>query len=333
MASSSKQQLFFQSVKVNGKEIPIFNLDSGVYIEGINLEGPQLIFNFYDVDNSLRDDYGLVDGAVLSVKMGDVSGRGDAYFTGDFVVGHPIVDGDFLRVEALEKQVYAIKKKLTTPMFFNGERIAEILATLFTGYTVEVANATSMKQRLYHHVATGSTPAAMLRLVCRDLGCAIWVARGKVYCAPLNMLGNQEKNYPILEYQAKKSEHPIFAYQAIHVAEAAARQTQKCYMSWDMVNGMQKSTAHPDAPRQILPQVPLESLNNLHIHVVPRMLADMLGNGTYTAGMTVGVRLNRFSRGAVLDESMPARQLITLVSHIEDKKSYKCKVTTGVIQA
>lgn len=330
---ANKQQLFFQSITVNGREIPIFNLNSGTYIEGISLEGPLLILNFYDVDNSLRDDYGLVDGAILSVKMGDVTARGDVYFTTDFVVGHPIVDGDNLRIEAVEKQVYAIKQPVIKPMFFNGERVAEILAELFVGYAIEVANATSMKQRLYQHVAANSTPAAMLRTICRDMGCAIWVARGKVYCAPLNMLGNQEKNYPILEYQTNKSLHPIYAYQAIHVAEAAARQTQKCYMSWDVVNGMQKSTAHPDAPRQILPKVPLESLNNLHIHVVPRMLADMLGNGVYTAGMTVGVRLNRYAQGAPLDESMPARQLITLVSHIEDKKSYKCKVTTGVIQS
>lgn len=329
----NKQQLFFQSVTVNGKELPIFNLDSGTYVENINLEGPLLILNFYDVDSSLRDDYKLVDGAVLSVKMGDVNGRGDAYFTTDFVVGHPIVNGDYLRIEALEKGVYATKKKVTTPLFFNGLRIGEILAELFVGYKIVVADDLTLKQRLYHHVTSGSTSAAMLRKICRDLGCAIWVSRGKVYCSPLKMLGNQEKDYPVLEYQPAKSNHAIYAYQAIHTDEAAARQTQKCYMSWDMVNGMQKSTAHPDAPRKILPKVPLESLNNLHIHAVPRMLADLLGNGLYTAGMTVGVRLNRFSQGAPLDESMPARQLIMVVSHIEDKKSYKCKVTTGVIQS
>lgn len=331
--ANNKQQLFFQSVKVNGKEIPIFNLDSGTYVENINLEGPLLILNFFDVDSSLRDDYKLVDGAVLSVKMGDVSGRGDVYFTTDFVVGHPIVQGDKIRIEAVEKQVFKLKKPVSTPMFFNGVRIADILSELFVGYKINVANDLTMKQRLYHHVTHGSTPAVMLRKICRDLGCAIWVARGTVNCAPLKMLGNQEKDYPVLEYQTSKTNHPIYAYQAIHVGEAAARQTQRCYMSWDPVNGMQKSTAHPDAPRKILPKVPLESLNNLHIHVVPRMLADLLGNGTYTAGMTVGVKLGRYSEGAPLDESMPARQLITVVSHIEDKKSYKCKVTTGVIQA
>jgi len=328
------QQLFFQKITVNGTEIPIYNLDSGTYIEGINLEGPLLILNFYDVDGTLRDNYGLVDGAVLSVKMGDPNGRGDAYFTTDFVVGHPIVQGDRLRVEAIEKQVYALKQPVKTAMFFNGDKIADILAELFAGYKISIAsNATSMKNKLYQHVTAGSTPAAMLRKVCRDLGAAIWVARGTVYCAPLTMLGNQEKDYPVLEYQGQKTDHPIYAYQAIHVAEAAARQATKCYISWDIVNGMQKSTANPDAPPQILPQVPLEALNNLHVHVVPCMLADMLGNGSYTAGMTIGVRLNRFSENAVLDESMPARQLITLVSHIGDKKSYKCKVTTGVIQS
>lgn len=330
---ANQQQLFFQSVSVNGKNIPIGNIDGGTYIESLNMEGPILILNIYDVDSSLRDDYKLVDGAILSVKMGDVRGRGDAYFTTDFVVGHPIVKGDKLRIEAIEKQVYKLKQLVSTPMFFNGVRVSEMLAELFPGYTVKVADDASMKQRISHHVTTGSTPAAMLRKVCRDMGCAIWVARGAVYCSPLTMLGNQEKGYPILEYQAQKSNHPIFAYQAIHVEEAASRQAKRCYMSWDPVNGMQKSTAHPDAPRKFLPNIPQESLNNLHIHVVPRMLADLLGNGTYTAGMTVGVRLNRFSQGAVLDESMPARQLITVVSHTVGRDSYKCKVTTGVVQA
>lgn len=326
---TDRQQYFFQQIKIGSKEVPIQSVSRGVYIEALNLDGPQLILMLNDTDSSLRDDLGLVDGVKLSVKMGDPNGRGDAYFSVDFVVVHVRAESTQIRVEALEATMHALKQPVTRPMVFNQMRPAAILTSLFPGYKVQ---SEAIKDKLTYHVTMGATPSSVLRIIQRDLGAAIWVARGTVYCIPYAMLGNQKETYPVFEYQSQASMHPIFAYAPMHKAEAAKRTVQRCYMSWDTTKGMMMGTKHPDAPRAYLPNVPFHVLDNAAAHAVPYLLCDMHGNGTYTPGMTVGIQLHRHNQDRVVDESMPRKQMIMTVSHIQERSAYKCKVTTGVSQ-
>lgn len=328
MAKQQPQQRFFQRLFINGKEAPIYSLIRASYIESINLDGPQLVLVINDLDSTLRDSFGLVSGATLELTMGDVGGRGDAYFKVTFTVVAIKPEARRLRVEAMESAVYALKQPAKAPRFFTAWRVKDMLADLFPGHTIE----TTYTAKVTHHVTAGATPSSVLRKLETDLGAAIWVARGVVYCVPRANLGGQEKDYPILEYQAKETKHPILAMSPAYEAETAARSAKRCYVSWDTVEGLLVSPVNADAPRSFVRGTSLDELDGMGAHTVPAMTCDTLGNGNYTAGMTVGVRIHRINKEAVLDESLPAKQLIMTVSHIDEDNQYKCKLTTGVSQ-
>lgn len=322
------QQRFFQELKINGKVAPIFSLVRAVYIESIDLEGPQLVLVINDIDSNLRDTMGLVTGAVLELAMGDVAGRGGAYFKVAFAVVAIRPDGRRLRVEAVEVGVFAIKQPARVPRFFVGARVSDMLGALFPGYKI----VTTYTAKVTHHITVGATPSAVLRKLAGDLGAAIWVARGTVYCIPRNRLGGQEKDYPVLEHRAQKSQHPILVMKPLYESPNGARETQRNYVSWDTVGGLMISPVNPTAPRQFVPGATLDELDAMGTTTVPAMMADLPGNGTYTAGMTVGVRLHRMNRDSVLDESLPPKQVIMKVSHIDEHNEYICRLTTGASQ-
>ena len=92
-------QLFFQGLATKDVEIPIRHLAGGTYIEHTNLDGPQLLLTLADADAALRDNGRLVEGAVLTVKMGDPGGRGDAYFASKFAVCSADPHGDHIMLK------------------------------------------------------------------------------------------------------------------------------------------------------------------------------------------------------------------------------------------
>lgn len=329
MAGQKPQHRFFQELKINGQEAPIFNLVRGVYIEDTNLDGPQLILTLNDLDSTMRDGMRLVSGATLELAMGDVNGRGRAYFKSTFIVVSIKPDGRRLRVEALEAGIFALKQPAPKPRFFIGVRVADMLADLFPGYKIQTTFTT---RKVTHHITASATPGSVLKKMERDLGAAIWVARGTVYCIPRNMLGGQKDGYPVLEYQAQRTAHPILGYKPLYEAPNAEREVQRNYMSWDTVAGLMVSQVNPEAPRRFVPGATLDELDGMGANTVPALVCDMPGNGTYMAGMTVGIRLHRINRGYVLDESLPAKQVIMTVSHIDENNEYRCKLTTGASQ-
>lgn len=93
---------------------------------------------------------------------------------------------------------------------------------------------------------------------------------------------------------------------------------------------MIQGKADRDAPPSILTGVSAAALESASRRLDPCLLADVMGNGQYAAGLAVGVRLHRYDKESVIDESVPASQVIMAVSHTQTSNSYHCKVTTGV---
>lgn len=322
-------QLFFQGLATKDVELPIRHLANGSYIEHTNLDGPQLLLTMADADAALRDNGRLVEGAVLTVKMGDPGGRGDAYFASKFVVCRADPHGDHIRVEAIEAGVYLAKQPVVKPLFFNGMTAKEILGKVFPGYKVEVVGP-DVKHT--YHVTAGATPSSVLRLLERDMGACIWVARGAVYCVPyLDMMRRQLKGAPItFEYGRPGVAHPITGYTPLGVGTLVNRAVRRNYYVWDTVKGMVRGAADRDAPPAILTGVNAGALEVASRRLDPCLLADVMGNGQYAAGLAVAVRLHRYDKESVIDESVPPSQVIMTVSHTQTSNSYHCKVTTGV---
>ncbi|MFM5095014.1 hypothetical protein ACEUCJ_15100 [Aeromonas rivipollensis] len=326
---NSVHLLFFQAVAVNGQDMPIRHLAGGTYIEHTNLDGPQLLLTISDADAALRDNGGLVEGAELTVKMGDPDGRGDVYFSSKFIVCSADAHGDHLMVEAIEAGVYRAKQPATKPQFYPGLTAKQIIEKVLPGYKLDMpANET----KFTYHITAGATPSSVLRLLERDMGACLWVARGVVHCIPYQaMMQRSPKDAAILfEYRQQKSDHPIMAYTPLGVNTPADRAVRRNYFVWDTVKGMIQGKADRDAPPSILTGVDATALEAASRRLDPCLLANVMGNGRYAAGLTVGIRLHRFDRESVVDESVPTSQVIMTVSHTQTSNNYQCKITTGI---
>lgn len=332
---SAPEQLFFQSVKVaDGKQIPIYNVVSGSYMESIELNGPQLLLTLNDSDSSLVDDFGLIEGAVCDVRMGDSGSKARAaYFASKFAIISAVPEGDHLLISAIEKGVFDVKQPVARPKVFHNMTPAEILGDLFPGYQIVVASTVS-SERVTYHVPLGSTPSVMLRQMAKELGCALWVARGSVYCIPFqDLTARQPVDGPIkLEYQGNtaKGGYPIYAYKPIYVGKQAAREEKRQYMTWDTEGGFQISAVNEGSPRVFLPVANLNALDASVWRFTNCMTADLAGCGIFSAGLAVGVRINRMSSESVIDESLPLVQVFSVISHIQTPNSYRCAATTGI---
>lgn len=333
---STPEQPFFQSVKIDGGQaVPIYNLVSGSYSEEIELNGPMLLMSFNDSDSSLADDYGLREGAVIDVRMGDAgSNARAAYFASKFTIISSMPDGDHLQLTAIEKGVYDIKQPTARTLVFGGQTPTEILTALFPGYRLEVP-ADVRTAPVTYHVPAGSVPSLMLRKMAKELGCALWVARGTVYCIPYkSLLERSPKDGPIkLEYQGNTSRtdgYSIYSYQPAYVSARAARDEKRQYMTWDTVAGFQISTLNEGCPRVFLPVASLDTLDSAIWRFTDCMTADLSGCGIFAAGLTVGVRINRMSTESVIDESLPLIQAIRKVSHIQTPNNYRCAASVGI---
>ncbi|WP_279448419.1 hypothetical protein [Aeromonas hydrophila] len=173
------EQPFFQSITIEGgRQVPIYNLVSGTYTEEIELNGPVLLMSFNDSDSGLADDFGLREGAVIDVRMGDSgSNARAAYFASKFTIISALPDGDHLQLVAIESGVYDIKQPTARTLVYGNQKPAEILGALFPGYRLEIPAEVNTSPVTYH-VPAGSLPSIMLRKMAKELGCALWVARG-----------------------------------------------------------------------------------------------------------------------------------------------------------
>ncbi|MGL4350011.1 MAG: hypothetical protein ACRCT2_05470, partial [Plesiomonas shigelloides] len=242
-----------------------------------------------DVDSVLSDDYGLVEGAKISVKMGDSgSNTGAAYFSSNFTIVSSQADGDHLTIDAMESGVYAIKQPAGRSKVFLSMLPADILKDLFSGYPI-VMGTTISAEKVTYHVPIGSTPSVMLRQMGKDLGCAIWLARGSVYCIPFQeLLLRQPKSGPLkIEFQGsvKSDAYAIYAYKPIYASQAAAREQKKQYMTWDTEAGFVISKLNDGCPREFLPVANLDSLDASVWRWTDRMTVDLVGSGMFSAGL------------------------------------------------
>jgi hypothetical protein len=332
---SAPEQLFFQSIKVvGGKEIPIYNLVSGAYTEEIELNGPVLLLTLTDTDSSLADDFGVREGAVIDVRMGDSgSNSRAAYFAAKFAIISAEPRGDHLLISAIEKGAFDIKQPTPRTKVFGDMAPADVLAALFPGYKIEVAPGVS-KDRVTYHIPAGSTASRMLRQMAKEIGCALWIARGAVYCFPYkDLLSRSPKDGPIkLEYQGGKSKggYPIYSYSPIYVGGDAARAEKRQYMTWDTVQGFVISGVNEGCPRVFLPVASPAALDAAVWRFTSTMTAEISGSGIFSAGLAAGVRVHRMSNESVIDESLPLQQVFGKVSHIQNPNSYRCVATMGI---
>lgn len=310
--------VFIQALQINGQTVPTARIIETTYIERMDMTGPKLLLKIADREKYYQDDIGLDDGSQLFLSIGDADGRGEALFSDTFIVGANWSEGDTLHIEAMQADIYAIKQPVTKPEFFVSKTPAEILKTIFPECQLVVDPNYSARQT--YHVLTGATHGIMLEQLARDYGAAMWLARGKIYFKRLSTIMDATEAYKF-EYMRNASDNPLIQqYTRYRPQRRKLRELQRDYMCWDPERGM--VTIGNGYPRQFLPARLEHQLKPHNYGVMNDIDCIMSGNGQFTPGQVIKLELNRETQETLLDESVPAVQLMLGVRHYQQGKKF-----------
>ena len=320
------ESVFLQEVKSDGIVIPLSPLISATYIEGICLNAPKLILKFADHDNDITDSFGVGVGSQLDVVLGDVGLEEGDNFTEQFtVISPPKKVGDQLLVEALQKDVYELKQYLNKPLFFVDKSPAQILSKLAPS---KKAVVTGVNGRGTFHITNDVTPSQMLEQMAAELGAKIYYCRGKFYVTAHTEASRQAVGLKF-EYNNPNAERTIFAINTPFSNNLIKRNKVKDYQLWDENLGVVSSGV--DTKKQSIPNLGQDRLNALNSLVIPVMNSQYIGNTKVMPMMKLGFTFHRFDTDRIINESLPAEQLVIEVRHHQQGYQFVCQMTTGVL--
>lgn len=320
------ESIFLQEVKNNGVVIPLSPLISATYIEGISLNTPKLIMRFADHDSDITDSFGVKDGSELTVVLGDVGLEEGQNFTEQFIViSPPKKVGDQLLVEALQKDVYQLKQYLNQPLFFVDKSPKQIMQKLAPSKKVVVRGVNG---RGTFHINNSITPSQMLKKMAAELAANIFYYRGSFYVVS-HTEANRQAVALKFEYNNPNAERTISAIAMPFSNNLIKRNAVKDYQLWDENVGIVSSGV--DTKKQSLPNVGRDRLSSLNSLVLPVMNSQFIGNTTVTPFMKLGFIFHRFDTERIINESIPAEQLVIEIKHHQQGYQYVCQMTTGVI--
>jgi hypothetical protein len=310
--------LFLQKLKINGEDVGTHSVLSITYIERLNLTCPKLMLKMVDRNKIFQDNASLHDGAKLELVLGDASGRGEELFKETFIVGANWEEGkDTVMIEALQEDIHRIKQPESIPRFFVEKTVRQILASIFPNHEI-VMDFYELKHS--YHVLTGATVSMMLERLKWDAGAEIYLLRGKVYFTRLKSFSDHKEAFQF-DYGRNASDNPtIISYKRNNPQQAIIRQDLRDYFCWDRTKGM--SALKGGLPREFLASAHESHLKNHNISVVPVMECTMAGDGRFMPSMMIKLELNRSIPDSVLDESVPAKQLMIGARHFQEGMKY-----------
>lgn len=319
------QQLFIQSVAINGEKINRDLVVRSSYIESLGLRGPILMMDVHDYTRDIIDNKKLNSQSIITITAGDATGTGEL-FKDDFrVISYPL-ENDLIRIQAVSKGVAAILVRSPTPTYVNGDTAANIIG-LFTKMPVQ---SSAQERTLTIHVNNGDKPAYPLMRMARESGAAIWSAKGKIFFRKYSEFASQS---PAFKYEASNpsAEKTITKARYITNDYMERQATDYNFVGFNSTEDFQ-SAGNSAAPTRFVSSGDPQTLANLSTSFKPKMDIECNGNPNLTVGMTLSVLINRYSTDSQSDESVPRKMVIGSITHCEDRVGYRVRMILGVFE-
>lgn len=316
---------FLQSLKVDGREIPLGRVINYSYIESLDLSYPGVIIEIRDVDSFIRDDMGLKKGSIIETEMGDVNGVGDRFFSERFVVGPFPIKNGVITVEAFQESVHRLKQPAVRPIYFANKTPAQVLKRLLPELRVEC----SINTLGTYHLDVGGSASRLLRSMERDLGAAIWVNRGVVHCHKLDRVMEAK---PLLKMglNTQQAEAVITTHRRVNDQAIFERQQKKQYCSWSIDKGISRSNTNADrAPVMLSYPQSQQLLDNQSLYVQTVMEFETVGNSDFAPSVMLDFELIKLSATGEIDESIGSKLTIEKVTHFEQAEKYLNLIFVG----
>lgn len=325
--SDTKTQLFLQSAKLGDQEIPRSMMLTCLYIEHAGLSAPQLVIEYKDSTNWIVNQLGVKTGSLLSVTLGDPHGNGQTQWNDTFYVLKCPSKGDVVTIYAFSDSVRLIKDPAAKAQFFVEKQPKNIIAALVKGLKVDADTFT--KQGTYH-LNVGQKPSAVIQEIARDDGAIAWIARGTIFFKSMTRLAASN---PALTYSANNPTTDGFTitrWRVLNNDQAYLKDYQYRFMGYDMEGGL-ISAGSPNHPVKMVAAQEKSILSNMLKTLLPKFEMECEGNGKLTPGLVVKCLVNSYSNDNGLDESVPAKMIISKVAHFEDRYSYTSKAELAIV--
>lgn len=313
-----------QSLTIDGNELDMGLLKQATYVETMDLSGPRLLIRATDEDRLLRDDFGMVEGAVIAAEIDDADMGGSLVVSESFVIKS--VDSDAnknLAVECLAEPVDALKRPAEAPIFRTMTNAGDILSEA-TGLPLEVDDFPLVDA---WHLLPGERTSKKLRMLARELGAAVWYARGTLYMRALQNLWGEETVHTF--HQDDRSQErldQIDDFKLIYRRDVVNDRVKRQYGGWHMTKGMlggggmHEQTQYERA----------ETLESLNLATVPVIDLLLFGQGQWAPGQRIELKFHRSRKGRPFDESIPSEVMISTIASQQTKGQYRTRIK-GVI--
>jgi len=319
-----------QRVEVDGQEVDLALIKEATYTEVADLSGPRFVVRFSDEDRQLKDDYGLIDGATMTVTISDTDGTGGIDIIEDFIIKSTSspAKGVFA-VDSLCKAVDDIKK-ITTQTVMVNRKMVPVIITKVCGSPV-VSDAFPLIDAF--HINQGERPSQKLSMLACELGARIYYARGKWYCRSLPDLEAQEpESIDVFYADDSRKDRVILARSEVNTDAVLTDAIQRHFTGWEITRGVISANIHTDLPVEVTRYHTKSTLNSINGYIAPLMSFTGDGDGRYEPCMTVGLKFARSRKGRPYDESVPEKAVITSVSHWYRSQKYQCLFKIGVVK-
>lgn len=318
------QQLFLQSVTLNGNSVPREWIFSSVYIEKATLKAPIIKLEIRDMTGTIIDDWGAKYSATLVAEMGNPQGNADSFKT-TFFVTSATLSGDVVTVIAISEEIRKFKIPSPRTQLHTNVTPAQIFQNYIGGLTIA---ANSQKRAVTYHLNAGEKPSKMFTAMARDKGALCWVCRGKFNFSTLSEL---EAQTPAFTYEANnpQAERTISKMRFINQDHAATAGNEFRFAGYSMTDGYIEY-GDSDLPVKYISDPDLETLRNMQKTLIPKLDIEVAGNPEIQPGMVIEVLIYRYDNENKIDESLPKKLIVKNVAHFEDRQGYNTRIILGV---
>lgn len=324
MAQQELQQLFLQSVTLNGQLVPREWVIASVYIEKASLAGPLLKLEIRDMTGTVVDDWKAKYGAKLVAEMGDPAGENES-FTTTFFVTSATLASDVVTLIAVSEEVRQMKIASPITRMHTNKTPSEVFNVYAKGLTLELEN---QKRAITYYLTAGDKPSKMLSQIARDKACLVFVCRGSFYFRSLDELMKQKTAF-VYEANNPKADYAISKMSPIHQDYAATAGTQFRFVGYSMTDGYVE-VGDPSLPVRHVSDADMETLRNMQRALVPKFDIEVDGNPNIKPGLLLEIVIYRYDADNQLDESIPRKMIVKNVAHYEDRVGYTTRMLLGV---
>lgn len=323
----NQEDFLLQKVKLikNGAEAGIFDLSflkEVTFVETIDLSGPRLMMTFDDTHSIIRDDMKVKERDVLEIRIADVWERDGIDQTIQFVIWTMPNKGSTVTLNCMQKYVDLLKQPVQDAILFPKKPVETILKRLAPGLKYDVGSFPVLED---YHLLPGERPTRVLRQIAREKASLCFFRRGSVVFRKLTELAEKEaKN--IYEYNNPTAKNQIIHFTRENSKAVIKDRVERNIVGWDMIKGVVKSGKKITKPPEFVSVFNQSTMNSLSEIPFPAIDFIVAGNGALVPGHIVGLKWNINKIDAPVDESLPARVIISTVAHFYKAQKYLCRI-------